>query len=256
MDQEAFQGGHKLSHAKPTDPKEFFKVVEKAAYFEKEVKFLQMANENEMWRPLVPRFIRIQEDGETHIEVLENFLCDTRQPVIADFKLGTQSWEPGASAEKIADMDSKDSQTTTKSLGMRVTSAQLPQGNGPDAGYLPAGRVAVKNGLDINDWRAGRDSADVKRILSTYLRTKELQEQFLNKLQPVVQVFETQTSYQFIGLSLFVWYSDNAESEGPSGLDMRLIDFAHVLDDQDKIDEGVLRGLNSLKEMVTEIYHS
>merc|ERR550532_461711 len=104
-------------------------------------------------------------------------------PVIADFKLGTQSWEPGATPEKIAKMVERDNDSTTPLLGFRVVSAMLPQGDAPPAaGYLPSGRVAVKQVLEYGNWRAGRTRSDVSKILRSFFHTSALRETFKEKL--------------------------------------------------------------------------
>merc|ERR1712217_969675 len=129
-------------------------------------------------------------------------------------------------------------------------SAMLPQGDGPHAGYLGAGRLAVKQGLDENSWRAGRSADDVAKILGIFLKHPALRGVFVEKLQRVINVFRRQTEYCFIGSSLLVCYDHGKDA---TSLEMRLIDFGHATSGQNQIDEGVLKGLLSLEEIVSTL---
>lgn len=241
-----FHGGHAECRADTGNEYEFAKTHPDPDRWAAALKFLTFANENDKWRGLVPKLIRVQKFGDRDFMVLENLMGGKANPVIADFKLGTQSWMPGAKPEKIAKMKERDAASTTGSLGLRVTSVQLPQGDDPAQGYLPSGRVAVKKGLSEGDWRRAETQSDVHRILHMYLRTAELRAAFIEQLKPYITLFEEQSEHLFIGSSLFLCYD---HTEGASSLAMRLIDFGNSLDGQKSKDEGVLKGLLSLKEL-------
>lgn len=244
---EMFAGGHPELRVPMANEFEFAKTQVEDERFEHELAFLRFAKDSDLWRDLVPKLIRVEEIGERPFVVLENVMGGMEHPVIADFKLGTQSWAPGANPEKIAKMEERDAVSATPSLGIRVTSAMLPQGKDPEAGYLSSGRVAVKKGLEESSWRAAQTEEDVCQIMAAFLFNEALREAFREKLQPFIRVFQEQTEYSFFGSSLLTCYD---HCIGPTSLSMRLIDFGHAQNGQSGTDEGVLKGLMSLDKIV------
>merc|ERR1712113_506944 len=107
-----------------------------------------MGNDSTVWAGIVPKFLRVESKEDHEFLVLENIMADMENPVIADFKLGFQSWFDRDSEEKIAKKKALDASSTTPVLGFRVSSAMLPNSdNAPAAGYSLAGRAAAKQGL-------------------------------------------------------------------------------------------------------------
>merc|ERR1711957_1116545 len=116
------------------------------------------------------------------------------------------------------------------------------------------GRISEKKGMpEGQEWRAGMTVTDVEAVLKCYFYgCKPLLETFLQKLEPIICLFKTQTEYRFIGVSLFVSYDADLllTSKGPVPR-VALIDFAHVLPGNGTIDEGVLMGLESIQAIAT-----
>lgn len=253
---EDFAGGH--AQCRIVDGDEFKKTHMVPERYAVEQNFLLRASESDSpWRRFVPRYLR--EDvinGQKYI-VLENTLFGIETPMTLDLKLGTQTWVPGASPEKIEKMDKKDAMYTNKSLGFRLTSARLIDETTAkeDTGLLkfkslPAGRTLEKKGTDAGqEWRVGYSIKDVEAVLKCYFYgCRPLLEGFLQELEAIVALFKTQTEFHFIGLSLFVVYDSDLllTAEGPVPR-VLLIDFAHVLPGNGAIDEGVLMGLESVR---------
>lgn len=273
-----YRGGHAENQVVDEEACEFMKThdAKEMGRFAVEEQFLSRASASPMWSPLVPKLKRVQEINGRPFMVLENVNCHMKRPVIADFKLGLQSWTPDfppgvrhSSDKKRAKMEKLDSRSTTKQLGVRITSIQMPdiedlqdQENIEEAGFVSTlgGRVAVKSGLTLDPrqkWIAGGNLADFSTCVEKYLPTPQLRRQFVEKLRPFLEVFEKQTTYRFTGGSLFVFYDAvGATGEHPK-LDMRMIDFPHTLGSPEhefgEIDHGVLQGLRSLKEMATKL---
>jgi hypothetical protein len=195
-----FRGGHAENVKVDRDACEFKKTHgdEHQDRFDAEAGFLRMASADSLWSPLVPHLHRVEVESGTgrRFMVLQDVLCSLNRPVIADFKLGLQTWTPDfagivhADAKKRAKMDKLDAASTTKTLGIRATSIQLPpspdtwddEGSIPeDADYLPAGRSAQKKGLldePGSEWRVGSSRDDFERLVEAYLPTPQLRKAF------------------------------------------------------------------------------
>lgn len=273
-----FRGGHAENVKVDRDACEFKKThgEDHPERFDAEFDFLLNANSSSTWAPLVPHLHRLEVESNTgrRFMVLQDVLCKLKRPVIADFKLGLQSWTPDfagivhAGPEKKAKMDKLDAATTTKTLGVRATSIQLPpspdtwdgEGSIPQhAVYLPAGRTAEKQGLleePGSEWRRGSSREDFERLLGTYLPTPQLRKAFVDALRKFIEVFKVQTIYRFTGASLFVFYDGEHAQMAPK-LGMVMIDFPHTLGAANqpfgRIDEGVLTGLYSLDVIARKI---
>merc|ERR1711972_145788 len=94
--------------------------------FKQAVEFFHSANESATWTGIVPKLLRVETVQDHEYMVLENIMAEMDHPVIADFKLGFQSWFPGDSPDKIAKKKALDTGSTTETLGFRVSSAMLP----------------------------------------------------------------------------------------------------------------------------------
>ncbi|CAK0899386.1 unnamed protein product, partial [Prorocentrum cordatum] len=225
-------------------------------------------------RRLVPQYLREEQHGGRPFFVMRSLTCGIGSPVIADLKLGTQSWKPdfhgrpGADEAKRTKMDYLDRASTTKQLGVRATSIQMPPdpstwrgGHAPsDPGaYQLGGRAAVKQGLVSGDdaWKRGSTVGEFEMLLRAYLPTPALRMEFLEKLEPFIQTFSSQKTYRFTGLSLFVWYDALAAGSEDPKLGMAMIDFPHTLgspsEEYGELDSGVLKGLTSLRDIVTAL---
>jgi len=267
-----FRGGHAENQIVAMDACEFKKTQEDQAGARKEADFLKTASADPFWSGLVPKFIRAEDHEGQLFMVMHMVTCGFKNPIIADFKLGTQSWkpafrnEPGASSMKIIKMDARDSASTTKSLGVRITSVQMPPSTDTwvnssvpaDAAYQVGGRVAVKRGLTQGSdaWKAGKTEDQFNQMFQAYLPTPALRAEFVKQLQPFLDVFSAQKTYRFTGVSLFVFYDGEGAGSSHPKLGMKLIDFPHTLgspgDEFGELDSGVLAGLNSLHKAAVE----
>lgn len=259
---EDFAGGH--AECRIVDGNEFKKTHHVAERYAAEKDFLFRAvDDGSPWHGFVARFVREDEiEGQKYM-VLENSIFGIGEPMTLDLKLGTQSWVPGATAEKIEKMDKKDSVYTNKALGFRLTSARIidratakEEDGRLTFKSLPAGRTLEKKGMaEGQEWRAGFTAEDVEAVLKCYFYgCKPLLQGFLEELEPIISLFNTQTEFKFIGLSLFVSYDADLllTQEGPVPR-VLLIDFAHVLPGNGSIDRGVLMGLESVQAIARRL---
>eukprot|EP00419_Tripos_fusus_P012340 CAMPEP_0172658146 /NCGR_PEP_ID=MMETSP1074-20121228/2588_1 /TAXON_ID=2916 /ORGANISM="Ceratium fusus, Strain PA161109" /LENGTH=314 /DNA_ID=CAMNT_0013473387 /DNA_START=85 /DNA_END=1029 /DNA_ORIENTATION=+ len=265
-----FRGGHAENQLVDINACEFKKTHDASHMdrFTVEANFLRTASQDPLWASLIPKYIRQENVGGHPFIVLYMVTCGFKRPIIADFKLGTQSWvpafhdKPGADGKKRAKMDALDSASTTKTLGVRVTSIQIPPSTPTwvnasvpaDAEYQVGGRAAVKKGLIMgsDQWKAGMNEEQFNQLLQAYLPTPALRAQFVKELQPYLDTFSVQKTYHFTGASLFVFYDGEGAGSSNPKLSMKLIDFPHTLgspgDEYGELDMGVLKGLTTLRD--------
>jgi len=270
----SFQGGHAENIMDDKETCEFKKShgLDHMDRYRVEADFLKRATQDPLWRMLVPQYLREEQHGGRPFFVMRSLTCGIDHPVIADLKLGTQSWKPafhgrpGADDAKRAKMDKLDRASTTPQLGVRATAIQIPPGlsdwpgdsapSDPGA-YQLGGRAAVKKGLVSGDaaWTGGSTVEEFEMLLKAYLPTTALRMEFLEKLAPFIETFSSQKTYRFTGLSLFVWYDARAAGSEEPKLGMAMIDFPHTLgstrEEYGELDSGVLKGLTSLRDIVT-----
>merc|ERR1712007_101226 len=101
-------------------------------------------------------------------------------------------------------------------LGFRLTSAKLIdpatarwEGEKLVFKSLHAGRKFEKGKGVTEDtkWRAGHNAADVETVLRLFFyRSAQVLRRFRVVLDKMLALFEAQTEFQFIGMSLFVCY--------------------------------------------------
>lgn len=167
-------------------------------------------------------------------------------PCIVDVKVGTRSYEDGASPEKIAYERSKF--PLQEQVGFRIQGIKV---------YDPAAAQYME--YDKHFGRGMKDLGAIEAAFACYFAPLPshhkwaLLEQFIRRLERLEHWFRTQTQFEFIASSLLFIYDGGADvaaiSSGSSTplCDVRLIDFAHVqYPTTAKVDEGVLLGIRTI----------
>ncbi|TMW68325.1 hypothetical protein Poli38472_005793 [Pythium oligandrum] len=178
---------------------------------------------------------------------LEDLTWERRSPCIMDVKVGTRSYEDGASAEKIAYEQSKFPLQTT--VGFRVQGVKRFERH--------------ENKYVELDKHAGRGVTTREELVTLFAqffpptnpsKSKALLTQFLQRLEKFKQWFNQQEEFEFIASSLLFLYDGESEDDGRP--DIRLIDFAHVQRAASpRRDEGVLLGITTLIECFEELFN-
>eukprot|EP01123_Difflugia_compressa_P016173 TRINITY_DN975_c0_g1_i1.p1 TRINITY_DN975_c0_g1~~TRINITY_DN975_c0_g1_i1.p1 ORF type:complete len:250 (-),score=61.57 TRINITY_DN975_c0_g1_i1:81-830(-) len=185
----------------------------------------------------IPKFYGSEQtDGSTWI-VIEDLTFQKQKPCILDIKMGTQSFGEDAKAEKKDAMIAKDKQTTTVTLGQRITGYRT--WNFQKGEFLKLGKDVTKKIKaeeytkylhDFFDNGEGLRKDVIAILLAEIKKFLTWQES-----QSVIRVYSSSL--------LFVYDAMNKEPHGA----VKWIDFAHVFDIKDGgHDEGFLVGLRKL----------
>lgn len=192
--------------------------------------------------------------------VLQDLVSDRLNPTIMDIKIGSRTWPPEASEDYIAKCLKKDRETTSLPLGFRISGLQI-YGN-KEFGFWKPVRKLVQNLL----------TEDVKLVLRKFVSSNVSADLgmepdcsftstvyggptgILSQLLELKSWFEDQTILHFYSCSVLFIYEKELVSKGvSSNAEVKLIDFAHVVDGRGVIDHNFLGGLCSLIKFVSEI---
>ncbi|KAL4191897.1 hypothetical protein AMTRI_Chr06g191310 [Amborella trichopoda] len=185
---------------------------------------------------------------------MEDLTFHLNRPSVLDLKIGSRTWFPKASEDYFRKCLSKDRETTTASLGFRVSGFQVFWGE--ELGFWKPDR----------DWVRGLTVIGAKMALERFVSSNcsDLDAKpdckfagsvyggengVLKKLLDLKAWFEEQVIYHFYSASVLIMY----ERDGVNGGIVKLIDFAHVIDGEGVIDHNFLGGLCSLIKCVSNI---
>ncbi|OQS03386.1 inositol polyphosphate multikinase [Thraustotheca clavata] len=210
---------------------------------EREYEFYVIIQEIPSFLQFVPAFygdITLRDNNNEYQRYIqmEDLLYKMNHPCVMDIKMGTKSYEPNASAEKIA-YESEKFPLQTK-VGFRLLGLKV---------YWPQ-HDAYKN-YDKHYCRTLQTYEDVTEALGHYFeahnndtekeRARVLVPKFVEKLGALKTWFENHQHFHLIASSLlFVYDADTLD------VDMRLIDFSHPQLMQTTPDEGMITGLSTL----------
>ncbi|KAF5732258.1 hypothetical protein HS088_TW18G00950 [Tripterygium wilfordii] len=192
--------------------------------------------------------------------VLQDLVSSRRKPAIMDIKIGSRTWYPQSSEDYIKRCLQKDKQTTSLPLGFRISGLQLPASKESEL-WKPAKKVVQGYNVDdvklvIRKFVPSNSSAnsdldpDCSFASSVYGGSSGI----LSQLLELKEWFEDQTLYHFNSCSVLMFYDrDSVLKGGNSGAEIKLIDFAHVVEGRGVIDHNFLGGLCSLIKFISDI---
>ncbi|KAL1300837.1 hypothetical protein HN51_045488 [Arachis hypogaea] len=194
--------------------------------------------------------------------VLEDVVSSYQSPSVMDIKIGSRTWDPQASESYIEKCLKKDRESSSLTLGFRISGLKLVTSS-KDASVWQPGRKFLQN-LAAND---------AKLVLSRFVSSNVASNDnihpdcsfaskvfggpsgILEQLLELKKWFEVQTIFHFYSCSVLVVYERESLMKGSSssGAVVKLVDFAHVADAKGAIDHNFLGGLCSLIKFISDV---
>ncbi|XP_021285810.1 inositol polyphosphate multikinase alpha [Herrania umbratica] len=195
--------------------------------------------------------------------VLQDLAANHRSPSIMDVKIGSRTWYPEASEDYIQKCLEKDRKTTTVSLGFRISGLQIyeskesgfwkPEKKQVQSFTADNVRLVLRKFVSSNSSIGSNENPDCSLAPIVYGGSAGILEQLLE----LKAWFENQTIYHFHSCSVLILFDKESVLKGRTSVaEVKLIDFAHVVEGRDVIDHNFLGGLCSLIKFVSEILSS
>ncbi|CAI9113782.1 OLC1v1014457C2 [Oldenlandia corymbosa var. corymbosa] len=192
--------------------------------------------------------------------VLEDLTVGRVNPSIMDIKIGSRTWPPESPEDYIAKCMKKDRATSSIFLGFRFSGLQFHSNN--ELGFWKPQRKAVQ----------GLSAEEVKLVLRNFVSSNTstgLESKpdcafasvvlggstgILSQLLELKEWFEDQTTYHFYSCSIHIMYEKQLALEGKDPrAEIKLIDFAHVVEGKGVLDHNFLGGLCSLIKIIKHV---
>ncbi|XP_059073078.1 inositol polyphosphate multikinase alpha-like isoform X1 [Cryptomeria japonica] len=248
----------------------FYKPLQNNQRGQHEVEFYEKFWADQTIPPIVqdlfPRFYGTRsvqasdETGMCEYAVIEDLTYHFHHPSVIDIKMGSRTWYPGATEEYIKKCLDKDGQSTSALLGFRLSGLQV---------YEIATKATWKPG---KEWCNALSTEEVRLALKRFVSTNPFSETdpdgslasfvygepggVLSQLLELKSWFEEQTCFHFSSASILLIYEGDSKStiqNSPrSGVSVKLVDFAHVINGQNIIDHNFLGGLCSLIKVISQ----
>ncbi|GER29554.1 inositol polyphosphate kinase 2 alpha [Striga asiatica] len=190
--------------------------------------------------------------------VLQDLTFGWVDPSVMDIKIGSRTWAHQAPEDYIKKCLKKDRESTSVSLGFRLSGLQAF--GSKETGFWKPGKLEVKS-LSVDDVRLY-----LKRCVSSDVFGSKPDCAFasvvyggstgiLSQLLELKAWFEDQTIYHFYACSILIMFQkeeDVLNGKIPRA-EVKLVDFAHVFEGKGVIDHNFLGGLCSLIKFISEI---
>lgn len=192
--------------------------------------------------------------------VLQDVVSSHLHPSIMDIKIGSRTWYPQAPEDYIQRCLKKDRETSSLSLGFRISGLQV-HGNKELGHWKPERKVVQKLTADevrlaLRKFVSSNSSADPYVVPDSLFASSVYggSSGILAQLLELKAWFEDQSIYHFNSCSVLIVYEkESVLKGGPSGAQVKLIDFAHVVEGNGVIDHNFLGGVCSLIKFISEI---
>lgn len=251
----------------------FYKPLQGDARGENEAKFYESFSSNknvpDRIRGYFPAYHGVQlveaSDGSGKLPhlALEDVVSGYAKPSVMDVKIGSRTWYPDVSEEYFDKCIKKDRETTTVSLGFRVSGLKVfdhlesgfwrPDKRVVLAYKVDGARTALRKFVSSNPLAENSVVPDCAFASEVYGGSNGI----LAQLLELKAWFETQTLYHFNSCSiLMVYENESGGDERRRRARVKLVDFAHVLDGNGVIDHNFFGGLCSFIKFIKDIVES
>lgn len=192
--------------------------------------------------------------------VLQDLTFGRANPSVADIKIGSRTWAPQASEDYIQRCLKKDRETTSLSVGFRLSGMQIFESK--QSGFRKPARKQVqtlsvdgvrlylKKFVSSNTSNESDSQPDCAFASTVYGGSTGI----LSQLLELKAWFEDQSIYHFYSSSVLMMFENELASNGKNPRpEIKLVDFAHVYEGNGVIDHNFLGGLCSLIKFISEI---
>ena len=195
--------------------------------------------------------------------VLQDLVSSYRNPSIMDIKIGSRTWYPQASEDYIQKCLKKDRESSSLSLGFRVSGLKV-FGCNDSGSWKPekkpfrnlsaeGAKLVLRKFVSSNIPLSGGEQSDCSFASNVYGGSSGI----LAQLLELKAWFEVQTIFHFYSCSVLMVYEKESLLKGKSsGAAIKLVDFAHAVEGRGVIDHNFLGGLCSLIKFISEIVAS
>lgn len=189
--------------------------------------------------------------------VMQDLLSNLHNPSVVDIKIGSRTWYPGAIENYVQKCLKKDRETSGLQLGFRISGVKVYAMK--ELGYWKPSKEQVKSFT----------ADDVRMVLRKYVSSNPCSDSdpdskfaslvyggskgILAQLLELKAWFEDQTIFHFYSSSILMMYEKDAVETGKSRAQIKLVDFAHVVEGNGVIDHNFLGGLCSFIKFISEI---
>jgi 1D-myo-inositol-tetrakisphosphate 5-kinase/inositol-polyphosphate multikinase len=193
--------------------------------------------------------------------ILQDLNSPRINPSIMDIKMGSRTWPANASQEYFEKCLKKDRESTSVLLGFRISGLEVYQSE-KSASFKPEKKFVYSFSADdvrlylrkfVSSNASSTDSnvsPDCAFASVVYGGSKG----FLAQLLELKDWFEDQTIFHFYSCSILLMYDNELAQKGMiTNPEVKLIDFAHVVEGNGVIDHNFLGGLCSLIKFISEI---
>ncbi|CAL5444317.1 unnamed protein product [Camellia sinensis] len=190
--------------------------------------------------------------------VLQDLSMGHLNPSIMDIKIGSRTWPPQASEDYISKCLKRDRESTSVPLGFRISGFQIYRTK--ETGFWKPNRQFFLS-FSADDVRSAlrkfvssNGSADSDPDCAFASVVYGGSTGILAQLLELKAWFEDQTIFHFYSCSVLMTFEKELALEGrSSGAEIKLVDFAHVVEGRGVIDHNFLGGLCSLIKFISEI---
>lgn len=189
--------------------------------------------------------------------ILDDLLSDRLHPSVMDIKIGSRTWYPEAPEDYVQKCLKKDRESTSLTLGFRISG--LKTYISEDSGFWKPDKKSVQKyttedvSLVLKRFVSSNPQADSEPDCRISSGVYGGSDGILAQLLKMKEWFEVQTFFHFNSCSVLMVYEQEAGGTGILRPEVKLIDFAHVVDGQGVIDHNFLGGLCSLIKFVSDI---
>ncbi|KAL7099520.1 hypothetical protein ACP275_09G089100 [Erythranthe tilingii] len=190
--------------------------------------------------------------------VLQDLTFDRTNPSVMDIKIGSRTWAPQAAEEYVQKCLKKDRETSSLPLGFRLCGLQI-YGDEETKFWKPESRAWVQS-LSADEVRlllkkfVSSNTSDSKPDCAFASTVYGGSTGILSQLLELKAWFEDQTMYHFYACSILFMFEKELALKGKSPRsEIKIVDFAHVVEGKGIIDHNFLGGLCSLIKFVSEI---